>query len=40
MQIYIENLSSRQGDSEVEIRGPAAARAFDYDGNPTEVLKL
>ncbi|PKU86358.1 Glycine--tRNA ligase 2, chloroplastic/mitochondrial [Dendrobium catenatum] len=37
-QIYIENLSSRQGDSEVEIRGPPAARAFDYDGNPTKVL--
>ncbi|KAH0452707.1 hypothetical protein IEQ34_020006 [Dendrobium chrysotoxum] len=36
--IYIENLSSRQGDSEVEIRGPPASRAFDYDGNPTKVL--
>ncbi|KAL0907737.1 hypothetical protein M5K25_022169 [Dendrobium thyrsiflorum] len=37
--IYIENLSSRQGDSEVEKRGPPAARAFDYDGNPTKAAE-
>ncbi|XP_020584417.1 glycine--tRNA ligase, chloroplastic/mitochondrial 2 [Phalaenopsis equestris] len=37
--ICIENLSLRQGDNEVEIRGPPATRAFDHDGKHTKAAE-
>ncbi|KAG0497840.1 hypothetical protein HPP92_002531 [Vanilla planifolia] len=39
LMLYIENLSSKQEDREVEIRGPPASRAFNNDGGPTKAAK-
>ena len=37
MQIVVENLSMKQTEVEVEVRGPPVAKAFDQEGNPTKV---
>ncbi|XP_008776005.2 glycine--tRNA ligase, chloroplastic/mitochondrial 2 isoform X2 [Phoenix dactylifera] len=37
--ICVENLSSKQAENEVEIRGPPAAKAFDQEGNPTKAAE-
>ncbi|KAG1360784.1 putative Glycine--tRNA ligase, chloroplastic/mitochondrial 2 [Cocos nucifera] len=37
--ICVENLSSKQEENEVEIRGPPAAKAFDQEGNPTKAAE-
>lgn len=36
-QVLIEQLAVRQEDSENEVRGPPAAKAFDAEGNFTKV---
>ncbi len=33
--VYVENLSARQPDLQVLVKGPPAARAFDSEGKPT-----
>lgn len=38
LQVWIENLDSKQTESEIEIRGPPSTKAFDHEGNPTKVL--
>jgi glycyl-tRNA synthetase beta subunit len=37
LQIVVENLSMKQTEVEVELRGPPVAKAFDEEGNPTKV---
>jgi hypothetical protein len=37
LQIVVENLSMKQTEVEVEVRGPPVAKAFDQEGNPTKV---
>ena len=37
MQIVVENLSMKQTEVEVEVRGPPVAKAFDQEGNTTKV---
>jgi glycyl-tRNA synthetase len=37
--IFVEELSPRQPDREVEFRGPPANRAFDSEGNPTRAAQ-
>ena len=37
MQVVVENLSMKQMEVEVEVRGPPVAKAFDQEGNPTKV---
>ncbi|KAI4372677.1 hypothetical protein MLD38_010878 [Melastoma candidum] len=36
---YIESLSPRQTEIEVEVRGPPASKAFDAQGNPTKAVE-
>ncbi|RLM54945.1 glycine--tRNA ligase, chloroplastic/mitochondrial 2 [Panicum miliaceum] len=38
LAIVVENLSMKQTEVEVEVRGPPVAKAFDQEGNPTKVL--
>ena len=37
LQIVVENLSMKQTEVEVEVRGPPVAKAFDQEGNTTKV---
>ncbi len=38
-QVLIKQLVVRQEDSEREVRGPPASKAFDTEGKPTKVFK-
>ncbi|XP_025811270.1 glycine--tRNA ligase, chloroplastic/mitochondrial 2 isoform X2 [Panicum hallii] len=38
-QIVVENLSMKQTEVEVEVRGPPVAKAFDQEGNPTKAAE-
>lgn len=38
-QVLIKQLVVRQDDSEREVRGPPASKAFDAEGKPTKVIK-
>lgn len=38
-QVLIKQLVVRQEDSEKEVRGPPASKAFDAEGKPTKVIK-
>lgn len=37
-QIFIEKLNSKQTESQIEVRGPPATKAYDQKGNPTKVI--
>ena len=37
LALYIKQLSDKQADKEIEIKGPAVKAAFDADGNPTKA---
>ena len=37
MQVVVENLSVKQMEEEVELRGPPVAKAFDKEGKPSKV---
>ncbi|URD90924.1 Glycyl-tRNA synthetase alpha subunit [Musa troglodytarum] len=37
--IFVESLSHKQAENEVEVRGPPAAKAFDSDGTPTKAAE-
>ncbi|CAL9138371.1 unnamed protein product [Musa acuminata var. zebrina] len=37
--IFVESLSHKQAENEVEVRGPPAAKAFDSEGNPTKAAE-
>jgi glycyl-tRNA synthetase beta subunit len=37
-QVLIKQLVVRQEDSEREVRGPPASKAFDAEGKPTKVI--
>ncbi|XP_034590564.1 glycine--tRNA ligase, chloroplastic/mitochondrial 2 isoform X2 [Setaria viridis] len=39
LAIVVENLSMKQTEVEVELRGPPVAKAFDQDGNPTKAAE-
>ncbi|KAJ1257510.1 hypothetical protein BS78_10G001800 [Paspalum vaginatum] len=39
LTIVVENLSMKQTEVEVEIRGPPVAKAFDQEGNPTKAAE-
>nr|GLL25620.1 glycine--tRNA ligase, chloroplastic/mitochondrial 2 isoform X1 [Ipomoea trifida] len=36
--VHVQNLSSKQEEVEIEVRGPPVSKAFDNQGNPTKVL--
>ena len=38
LQVFVENLCTKQEENEVEVRGPPVSKAFDEQGNPTKVL--
>ncbi|XP_060673188.1 glycine--tRNA ligase, chloroplastic/mitochondrial 2 isoform X2 [Ziziphus jujuba] len=37
--IFVENLSTKQEENEVEVRGPPVLKAFDEKGNPTKACE-
>ncbi|XP_064995666.1 glycine--tRNA ligase, chloroplastic/mitochondrial 2 isoform X3 [Musa acuminata AAA Group] len=37
--IFVESLSHKQAENEVEVRGPPASKAFDSEGNPTKAAE-
>ncbi|CAN0921888.1 Glycine--tRNA ligase, chloroplastic/mitochondrial 2 [Linum grandiflorum] len=37
--VLVENLCSKQTESEVEVRGPPVSKAFDEQGNPTKAAE-
>ncbi|XP_020519270.1 glycine--tRNA ligase, chloroplastic/mitochondrial 2 isoform X2 [Amborella trichopoda] len=37
--VYIDMLSSKQEEKEVEVRGPPVDKAFDHQGNPTKAAE-
>jgi len=37
LQVVVDQLAMQQDNSEKEVRGPPAAKAFDADGNFTKV---
>ncbi|KAJ4847612.1 Glycine--tRNA ligase, chloroplastic/mitochondrial 2 [Turnera subulata] len=37
--ISVENLSTKQAEIEVEVRGPPVSKAFDQQGNPTKAAE-
>ncbi|WOK97149.1 glycine--tRNA ligase, chloroplastic/mitochondrial 2 isoform X1 [Canna indica] len=37
--IFVDSLSHKQAENEVEVRGPPAAKAFDPEGNPTKAAE-
>ncbi|MED6158207.1 Glycine--tRNA ligase, chloroplastic/mitochondrial 2, partial [Stylosanthes scabra] len=37
--VAIENLSTKQAEVEVEVRGPPVSKAFDHEGNPTKAIE-
>lgn len=37
-QMCVEDLSAKQAENVVEVRGPPTSKAFDDEGNPTKVL--
>ncbi|MED6184910.1 Glycine--tRNA ligase, chloroplastic/mitochondrial 2 [Stylosanthes scabra] len=37
--VAIENLSTKQAEVEVEVRGPPVSKAFDNEGNPTKAIE-
>jgi hypothetical protein len=37
LQIVVENLSMKQMEEEVELRGPPVSKAFDQEGKPSKV---
>ncbi|TVU12952.1 hypothetical protein EJB05_46619 [Eragrostis curvula] len=39
LAVVIENLSMKQMEVEVELRGPPVAKAFDQEGNPTKAAE-
>lgn len=39
LAIVVENLSMKQTEVEVELRGPPVAKAFDEEGNPTKAAE-
>ncbi|KAF8662027.1 hypothetical protein HU200_056562 [Digitaria exilis] len=39
LTILVENLSMKQTEVEVELRGPPVAKAFDQEGNPTKAAE-
>ncbi|XP_025811271.1 glycine--tRNA ligase, chloroplastic/mitochondrial 2 isoform X3 [Panicum hallii] len=39
LAIVVENLSMKQTEVEVEVRGPPVAKAFDQEGNPTKAAE-
>ncbi|RLN12105.1 glycine--tRNA ligase, chloroplastic/mitochondrial 2 [Panicum miliaceum] len=39
LAIVVENLSTKQTEVEVEVRGPPVTKAFDQEGNPTKAAE-
>ncbi|MQL99426.1 hypothetical protein Taro_032148 [Colocasia esculenta] len=39
-EIFIEKLSAKQSDNQIEVRGPPATKAYDQHGTPTVVITL
>ncbi|KAK3128152.1 hypothetical protein QOZ80_6BG0457650 [Eleusine coracana subsp. coracana] len=39
LAVFVENLSMKQMEIEVELRGPPVAKAFDQEGNPTKAAE-
>ncbi|XP_054784109.1 glycine--tRNA ligase, chloroplastic/mitochondrial 2 isoform X2 [Prosopis cineraria] len=37
--VAVENLSTKQAEKEVEVRGPPVSKAFDGQGNPTKAIE-
>ncbi|XP_072059956.1 glycine--tRNA ligase, chloroplastic/mitochondrial 2 isoform X2 [Arachis hypogaea] len=37
--VAIENLSTKQAEVEVEVRGPPVSKSFDHEGNPTKAIE-
>ncbi|XP_072083570.1 glycine--tRNA ligase, chloroplastic/mitochondrial 2 isoform X2 [Arachis hypogaea] len=37
--VVIENLSTKQAEVEVEVRGPPVSKSFDHEGNPTKAIE-
>jgi hypothetical protein len=37
LQVVVENLSVKQMEEEVELRGPPVSKAFDQEGKPSKV---
>ena len=40
LQVCVKNLSTKQAENEVEVRGPPVSKAFDGQRNPTKVLPV
>ncbi|CAI0446273.1 unnamed protein product [Linum tenue] len=38
-QIFVENLSTKQSEREIEVRGPPVSKAFDGQGKPTKAAE-